>query len=571
MDKYQIFELIRNNSIEVADFTNAVLNDDDCLKLSNIIENNNSVSKLIIRNKNFNEEALLKKLQYNKAFLINNYNEYIKYKKEDDLIKYLNNNCCNQITIGYNYIFDALKNNNCIKTLVLDNVIFNDRNFYFFSEMLKSNKSIQKLDLNIDCNENYKETRDCYKLFCDSLLIHNNLTSFKINFSNIIYSPKIRIISPSMIFDSLTTNTNLKKLSINNHFLNSDNIESFIKLLDNHKILSKLTLRKLNFFDDVSLIKTIFDYIENLKDLTYLNLKKSKGIKNEFIISLLNKNKNIKYLNLNYTNEINNYIYPLSEYRNYRLYSKYHYNTNYDDLINVLLDYNVNTLKVAGLYYLTSDNIIKLLTYNKHIINLDINGQTGKEYGYCYNRLKKDDEILKLIKYFQTNTTLQTLNMNNFNIKSDLILNEFNQMLLTNKTLTKLNINNCFTFKDTYIIFNTLQHNNTLQKIWIYPDIIHNKIHINETDNYINHLCNLIQNNKTLTQIKLDTCIEKVSNYFVDDSLKLNNINISFYLINNDQFNKIKKTLQSNNPLINIISYNIFLRQLENKYFFINN
>ena len=198
MDKYQIIESIKNNSIEVADFTNTELTDDDCLKLSNIIVNNHSVSKLIIRNLD--------------------------------------------IPVGINYIFDTLKTNKYIKSIILNNITFNDKNYYFLSEMLKYNKYIQKIDLDVKYKDDSKNSdfNTYFKLFCDSLIIHNNLLTFKINL-------EFNRLS-NMLFDSLTTNISLKSLTIKNYRLDKFSIkyiDSFIKLFDNHQNLTKLTIYNL--------------------------------------------------------------------------------------------------------------------------------------------------------------------------------------------------------------------------------------------------------------------------------------------------------------------------------------
>ena len=89
------------------------------------------------------------------------------------------------------------------------------------------------------------------------------------------------------------------------------------------------------------------------------------GISIEFINNILNKNKNISYLNLIGTDH-----FTEDDCKKYYLPS-YYCIKDYDKLIDTLLDYNVNILLIPG-DKLININIIKLLTHNKYIIKTNL-------------------------------------------------------------------------------------------------------------------------------------------------------------------------------------------------------
>lgn len=138
-----------NNNKSVINLSNSNLTDENIIYISDLIKNNISIKKLIIAN--YNDENC-----YNNVYKYN----ISHFKSNDDLYIQLthqfNNNIINKITIeGYNYLFETLKYNNTIHTLIIH---FDNHYFEFYnnlsidnfvdklSEMLLINKSIINLE-----------------------------------------------------------------------------------------------------------------------------------------------------------------------------------------------------------------------------------------------------------------------------------------------------------------------------------------------------------------------------------------------------------------------------------------
>ena len=115
-----------NNNKSIIDLSNSNLTDENIIYISDLIKDNISIKKLIIANYN-DENCYNNVYKYNISHIenINDLGKQLTYQ--------YNNYIINKITIeGYNYLFETLKYNNTIQTLIIH---FDNFSFEFYNNL----------------------------------------------------------------------------------------------------------------------------------------------------------------------------------------------------------------------------------------------------------------------------------------------------------------------------------------------------------------------------------------------------------------------------------------------------
>ena len=537
MNKIQNINLIKNNSIKKADFTNSSLNDEDCIKLAEALHSNNSVNTLTINN----SLSMKKIYKYNYQFMVKNINNY-KGLTKSRIENYFSSHIFNNINNGYNYIFDALKDHKTINKIKLNNIELNEDNLEYFTKIL-TNNNINTLHLKI-----YYSNPIYFNKLIEALNNNNNIYDFKIIISNDINEYQINeLIHTLMHFNLLKltvkfynsfTQNNMNNLA---ELINKNDRITYLNLCYKHKYYypqhSRLSIE--------NIIKPLFNkkYLKYLKinnfdfciGLNYFNTDQPNH-NIELLTELLNKNKNITYLNIS-----NNII------------------NNLDPLMNILMNYQIKTLKLEHLSLINKNGIAKFIQTNNYITNLNISNIC------CYN----EKNLSVIFNALMSNNTLLKLNISNINNIADINdLNEFIKMIENNKTLINLNINNCINDDNMLQILQALQHNEHLRKIKIKKSFNSNNDEVyNYNNNYVNEFCKILNYNKNLQSIYNNIDFNFKRYYLIGENnmnkefinknriIQLENSNLLYNTLSNESYNKIKNSLINTNINLYWIDY----------------
>lgn len=503
-----------NNNKSVIDLSNSNLTDENIIYISDLIKDNILIEKLIIAN-------------YNDR---NCYNNVYKYnishiENDDDLCQQLkqqyNNNIINKITIeGYNYLFETLKYNNTIHTLIIQFDDFNDE----FYNNLSINNFVDKLS--------------------EMLLINKSII-------NLEFYVKIN---------------NISKLS-------------FIKFFNAIKNHSEFNILKIpSCCDDDEMCDILIDSLSNQKYITNLNLGEADNYLFSYIkfIDIIDNLEYLETFEINpriFYNPLFNNIIQSLENKNYlkKIFIYYIYDKNYHPLLN-LLNKNIEKIEIYTSSYdtpmLLNDNLkqvfinnTKLKTLRLHHFNISINDIIEiiqKNSSICnldLSNSKIKPNLKSLFDELKCNTNITKLNINNISIKDTSELLSLNELILNNKNIIKLNINHSINFNndESLQILDSLTCNNTINKLWVYPDYS-STTNIEIINHFIDKICILIKNNKNIYKLVLLNELQSLMEICCLCK-KVNNINLLY----NEYYNKIYNSLQYNKCLIDIKFFDLFL------------
>ena len=391
-------------------------------------------------------------------------------------------------------IAKALNKNNSITKLWFQELkIKNEKSFDTFYSYLKTNETLNKLDLSVKFIN--------FELLAEALKVNTYLETL------IICRLKNNNVIP--LIKALQVNKSLKELEIYrcSNFEGTDELIS--SLQDNNSLLS-LTIAdtKLNSVDPIC------DLIKNNKTLTYLNMYQHWYKNSDKILDALTFNSTLKVINLKACNIKNTdklaeilKSNKTLEFLNLRC-------NNLKDLTKISEALKVNdtlqTLILSECFEetLTKDEIRKnnlafceMLKYNKGL----------KTLKYCENELREN--IKELIEALQVNTTLTKLKISHNHIPDISILYD---SLINNNTLTYLD---CFDNYERHYDKNFDKDNVIINKTInsLYTLINQNrKLHSLYTDEYnvfdyrfdvdkkyIDQIKKALKNNKVLKECNL--------------------------------------------------------------------
>ena len=442
MNKEELIQLLENNEIESADFTDLNLNDEDCIRIGEALLSNNTCYEIIL--------GLSKKVDNNKYGIMMDSRKY-NLQMNNSLRQYLTLSSYS-ISKGFEHIFEALKYNNTVASLQIKNINFKkltDHTILLFIEMLKINDNLSFLRIPYNFITDYIE-------FIKALQAHKNLIEISID---------------------------------DNYFNNENEYIQFINTISSYKHLQVLKLKNCE-------IKGQY----NLPQLTdYKNI-----IKNNQYLVVLDLRKNIKqYYNKiedNYASIFNNLIE--SKYIQYLNIDGYNPSSNDDpNALIKFLHYNRN-LRVLDISNISFNNIDKLIeelyTYPletlkmKDIHNLDIS-----------NNSQFTNNLSPLLKLLQDNNNITSLNLSYIQFNRDEVIDLYD-LILKNKILTLLNVNYCFNdLSNTIYILDAVKYNKNLDELRIFTkqSITHYWLFDYQ---FIDKICNLIEYNTHLSTIYID-------------------------------------------------------------------
>lgn len=516
---YQTLTLINNNEINKLNliYPNILLDQNKINTLSNSLSNNNLCEIKFIFNSNIkyilNNQLLNYIFTFYKQNKTNYYNkEYIYYIFHD--INLNNNN------INYDRLLNILNISSLNSFIFKDDDIIDMEIKNYISNIL-NNKFINKIHLS------YFKYSDviadqCEKI-CKSLLMHDNIYDFKLNLD--MSTVDYRCMFMDKIINSLQNNYYLINLSLSGNM----HIKNIIKLINQNKYLENVKLQYFNEYNEKDISK-LFNSLNNLKYL-----------------------KCFKFINCALINECNyfiNFNEFLDKHKNLNVLSLAHFNIlNIDYIIELLLNYPINKLSLKNINTLESKHIIKLITSNKFITKLNLSGNANlSKYYYIGGNLSN------IFKILTNNNNIIDLDISNIFIPSDEI-DDLCNMIINNKSLLKLNVENCFNnITDLIKFINALQYNNTLLQLKIHLRDYYYHANCTQTydngynNDFITSIYNLIQVNKTLTHLYINTINCASIKYY----------NLRRPLLSKEQFNKIYEAIQKNNTLININWFDLY-------------
>jgi hypothetical protein len=252
---------------------------------------------------------------------------------------------------------------------------------------------------------------------------------------------------------------------------------TLLNIIKKSKYLEYLDLTQTTFNSN------IFDKLCNIlikKNITHLKLQCCciENMQNS-IIKLLQNNKNIRYLNLSYN----------------RL------DKNINELIDILSDYPINTLKLAG-NQINETNVVKLIQ-NENLTSLNIS-----ENHMLKNKM---ENILDLLQF---NTHLCKLNINAIYINNPSEIHNLIQIIKNNTTLVVLKMNYCLGIENFIKLLDVLKYNKTiynLQSLLLDYQRADNLL----LDTFHDKLCNLIRNNKVISTLILNENMYIIYNNYI--------------------------------------------------------
>ena len=139
------------------------------------------------------------------------------------------------LTGGIKQVSDSLFNNKTLEQLVLSNVTgITDEDITHLSTMLSSNTTLKELHL-YNCNI----TDNGVRYICEGLTKNQTLTTLHIG-----RNPQITSVSTSTIADLIQTTTSLTRLSLYYTSLNNDDIKTICTSLNKNTTIRKLYLSR---------------------------------------------------------------------------------------------------------------------------------------------------------------------------------------------------------------------------------------------------------------------------------------------------------------------------------------
>lgn len=529
------------------------------------------IRNLFIKNLNINKYNLLYLFKY-KIFNLNNFiynlkkikfyyinKGYLNFKIKNIYIKFFNDMLDIYIDFnkGYRYILSDIKiNNNFNKyNIYINNII----NKYFIKNNFYKKIIIKKIILNI---KNIFLSKKFKNLIINKKIkvLNNNFKNKFILFLNIYLKNNFYV--NKIIFKG---NINFNKKYLLKNFLQKEKYlynKNFVKL-------DLLNLKKNKFFNKIILKKEFLNNSNKL-NLIYFIKENNKGIVNFGIgynkIGSLNYNINLYKKNLFFYRD---YIYIKifkNNFINKNIFSyKYKLNNNniflnYKIFYNNLLNNNFNNDYLEKNYGFKKNIIFFINNYTKYILG----------FKYINSNLYNIKSKLNLLKYFDTinkkfyiNNKNNNININDFFLINNIIINKFD--------------NNIFPNKGYYIdIYNkvTLPYsdNNFYNLIFNFKKYLYlKKGFIFYINNYINYINSFFNKNLPLNK-KLYIKEKFFLRGFNLENIKKNNIFINsknYKCKKNKKFCFIKDYYEGNLIFLNnfeLIIPNYFFNILNSKY-----
>lgn len=421
-----------NDDKILIDLSDSNLTDKNIIKIADLIRENNSIKVLKIKSYSL----------YDRNALFKNIDKFTYHLNitETELYNQYKNNFKNKLTNkGFSYLFEALKYNNSIHTLILGNCTYIKYINHFIkdlSEMLLINTSITKLSFSMHADFTYKT----FIKFCDAIKNH---TFYSLHFNSLIFENDD---FNDIFIEALKNQKHLQSLRIWN--IKNNKIS---KIIENLNYIQKI---RININDhNVLLYKSIFEALENKEYLTKLQIYSNYNIDIRLplnftsLIKLLNTNKNIKYLKINDVIKIirnNNTITNLTLSKNILIDRFYNL---FDQL---LLNKNITKINISYNSYDEFDlkdinSLINLIENNNNIEKINL--------FECFNKYNKNN--LKIFDALILNNSINTFKISSlchYNI-NDKFINKICNLIKNNKTLNKLILD------DKLIFYNEFSEN----------------------------------------------------------------------------------------------------------------
>lgn len=496
-----------NDDKILIDLSDSNLTDENIIKIADLIRENNSIKVLKIKRYSL----------YDRNALFKNIDKFTYHLNitETELYNQYKNNFKNKLTNkGFSYLFEALKYNNSIHTLILGDCTYIKYINHFIkdlSEMLLINTSITKLSFSMHADFTYKT----FIKFCDAIKNH---TFYSLHFNSLIFENDD---FNDIFIEALKNQKHLQSLRIWN--IKNNKIS---KIIENLNYIQKI---RININDhNVLLYKSIFEALENKEYLTKLQIYSNYNIDIRLplnftsLIKLLNTNKNIKYLKINgqYKNFIGN------------------------DFIKSIIKSKLQTLKIISCYLKIND-VIKIIRNNNTITNLTLSKNILSDRFYnLFDQLLLNKNITKI--------NISYNSYDDFDLKD---INSLINLIKNNNNIEKINLFECFNKynKNNLKIFDALILNNSINTFKI-----SSLCHYNINDKFINKICNIIKNNKTLNKLILDDKLI-FYNEFSENFKFIPTLEIK--LLTDEYYKKINDALKYNNSLIYIGMNNLFFKE----------
>jgi len=338
-------------------------------------------------------------------------------------------------------------------------------------------------------------------------------------------------------------------LNISNIDMNDETIVIFVQGLKKNLSLKTLIL-SFNNISDFGIITIICFIINN--NINLINLDISDNLFHDIfiiqflIIDLLNRNKNIKTLNIN-NNKFNNDTFAITLSNSNAI-------NNHPSLTNLYCKYD--TIGQIGIY-----KLVEIILKNSKIQDFDIFGN--------YSNVTYDTFILlcqiwakKLISY---------INIYSYYFISTISISNLISALNTNKSISKVRLAN-IRIKDPQIftyfcngIYSLLRNNNHLLEF---------EISVNDNNNNNNSLCYIgegLKYNNTLLKLNISgiTTVTDNNILYIANGIKKNTTLLELKFLNTtlkeNHFKLICEALEENKTIINLylaisinfINYNI--------------
>lgn len=464
----------------------------------------------------------------------------------------------NNIYIDYKQFeetMEALKNTSSVLFFYYHKNNLSKINFCKLCKALAENKSIQKIDFSKNSFTDF---------YCEHIsnIFKINSTITNLNLSNITINEK----GFNSICKGLTYMTSLQILNLSNirTYDNTDlskyiNYEYLLKILQNNKNLRELYLKD----DSTNLLSTyslneLITIISSLKQIFinfYINdeEKDLTYIKDDLI-----------YLFKNFKIEINDIYTTSYTYIKFSFYViidnckilfKLEINKYYGSLYNLFeLIYNNDISYVYNHHFLSG------LLECSYLTNMIMNSSSLTSLTLMEIKNKSNSNyLINIFDALKTNTTITSLNLSNNNLTFNGDFN-FSEVLEKNSTLMELDLSyNKINDNDCLILYNGLKNNSSITKLNIYNNEIYN--------NGCKYISNILLTNTTLMDLNIGfngigtTSIDYLFNILKDNS-SLTSLNVKENKF--DNVLSIADTLTTNSSLI---SLNISTSNYDTSYY----
>ena len=424
-----IISYINNYSNYTLNLNNKeLLSKNNIIKISNAINNNNTIYKLIIDGR---------------FFCIN--------------VKYFENNwrLYNNLYIdNFNILFDILKNNNTINTIKITLPYLSYNDLIKLSELLQVNTSITHFNLCI-LNEIIDEHKII--LLADAFKNHNNLINLTLKLK---FKKNMNVYK---ILESLQEQEYIEKLQLifYNYSYTKEDVKLLLNIIDNLYYIKRF-ICKHSIFNDVEYnLNSIIKKLYNKKYLEYIDFSNCKSYDLSNLNKFIESNKQLEYLNIsdlyNKSEMLlldNNLINTINKSNLYNF--NYNFQTNklyYNTLSQLIYKSNLNEIYIQihndnSIYtfidkIISNNNlsVIKLFfkTHNKNIINKIFDLIKNNNILQIFLMDININECITLFNMLENNESVYELRLNtNIDEYTDEFINSLCDLIKNNKELNKI-------------------------------------------------------------------------------------------------------------------------------------